>query len=236
MIKKILDAGSGLGSYIYKQSQKFPGEYYGIDIDEGNISISQQNYPNIKFKQMSVEELAFPDNFFDLIYSRDVLEHVDFPHQTIKEMVRVLKPSGRLLIQIPAKNSERWLLKIRPTYHQEIHHQRIYEDDEIETIATPFGLKLVRKFPKDFTDHFYLYFVFKYADGDDHQTGVGSWKGYWWGVIVAPIHGYLSKEIVFDTWLRFIPIWLITLPLSWLINLVGNKFMPKSWYYEFKKE
>lgn len=234
-LPKILDAGCGLGIFVKKESTIIPGEYYGIDFDSSNISAALANHPSIKFQVMSVEYLDFPNDYFDMIYSRDVLEHVDNPDLALKEMTRVLKPGGVLKIQIPAANSERWLLKIRPSYHEEIHHVRIFEDEAIEKLVAPFNLKLIEKQRVNFTDHFYLYFLFHSTKIAECQTGMGSWRNHWWGIFVAPIHGYLTPEIVFGTWLKYIPIWLVTLPLGYVINYFGNKVMPKSLTYEYQK-
>lgn len=234
-MQKILDAGSGLGAFISQLAKKQPADYYGVEIEPENIEFCKKHYPEINFQQMSVEDLKFQDNYFDQIHSRDVLEHVDDLNKTFSELVRVLKPGGKLCIQIPAATSERWLLGLRPTYHEEIHHVRIFEDSDLDNMAKNYPLRLLQKTPLGFTDHFYLYFIFKSDKVSERQTGIGSWREHWWGIIVAPIHGYLTKDIVFSTWLKYIPIWLISLPISWLINLIGNRFMPKSWYYEFEK-
>ncbi len=233
---RYLDAGCGVGRYIGQRAQQQAGEYFGVDIDPANIKIAAKNYPAVNFEVMSVENLKFPDSYFDIVWSRDVLEHVDNLQVTAREMARVLVRGGKLVVKVPAARSERWLLRVRPTYFKEIHHVRIFEGTQVEDLFSTLGLKLVKKQPQAFFDHFFLYFLFKSSKASETQIALGSWKQHWWGWFVAPIHAYMKPELVFDTWLKYVPIWLVTLPVGYIVNLVGNQFMPKSWYYEFIKK
>ncbi|HEX3099360.1 MAG TPA: class I SAM-dependent methyltransferase [Patescibacteria group bacterium] len=234
--KKILDAGCGVGRFIYHVSKTQPeNEFWGVDISAENIAEAQKNFPGIIFQQMSVESLDFPDFEFDVVYSRDVLEHVDNPIQAMAEMARVLAPYGKLIIKIPAEKSEHWLLKIRPSYFEEIHHLRIFSGTGLEDLVTQFGFRLLKKEPQGFLDHFFLYFLFKSTTASETQLALGTWKEHWWGWFVAPIHAFLKPELVFHTWLKYVPIWVVTLPIGYAINFVGNRFLPKSVYYEFSK-
>ena len=47
------------------------------------------------------ERLPYPDDFFDLILSHEVIEHVADDFATAAEMARVLKPGGRMVIFVP---------------------------------------------------------------------------------------------------------------------------------------
>ena len=47
------------------------------------------------------EKLPFPDDYFDLVLSHEVLEHVQDDQQAINEILRVLKPGGRLILFVP---------------------------------------------------------------------------------------------------------------------------------------
>lgn len=234
--KKVLDAGCGVGRYIYNLSKKDPnGRYWGVDLGQSNIAEASKNFPGINFQEMSVEDLKFPDSFFDTIISRDVLEHVDNPEKTVSEMTRVMAPGGKLIVKIPGEKSEQWLLTVRPGYFAEIHHLRIFSGTQLEDMVKKHGYKMTKKESQGFLDHFYLYFLFKTTVASESQLSLGTWKEHWWGWFVAPIHAYLKPELVFHTWLKFIPIWIITLPIGYAINAVGNKYMPKSIYYEFIK-
>lgn len=71
------------------------------DIKEGWINIDIKEIPGVK--KMDVAELDFENGYADLILAYDVLEHfpVDRVPDVLCEWYRVLKPGGRLDIQLP---------------------------------------------------------------------------------------------------------------------------------------
>lgn len=54
--------------------------------------------PEIRKCAIGMESLPYPDNTFDEVYSRCLLEHTKNVFDALEEMVRVLKPSGRLVV------------------------------------------------------------------------------------------------------------------------------------------
>lgn len=57
----------------------------------------------VEFRQCSETELPFADAQFDVIAVRSVLEHVAEPRVTFRELSRVLKPGGRIYLNLPNK-------------------------------------------------------------------------------------------------------------------------------------
>ncbi len=72
-------------------------EYLGEDVTGGTLVDGIM--PAMRHE--NVEALSFADDSFDLIVSNDVLEHVNDPQMAIKEMQRVLKPQGQVLMSVP---------------------------------------------------------------------------------------------------------------------------------------
>src|SRR5207249_81157 len=54
--------------------------------------------PNVRFEQGDAHQLRFPDNSFDVVYCRWVLEHVADPIRVLSEMKRVLRPGGMVYV------------------------------------------------------------------------------------------------------------------------------------------
>ena len=95
--KIVLDAGTATGYGVYYLSEK-AGEAVGIDIDEQEIEKAQKEYSrdNLVFKVNSVLDIEFADEYFDIIISSQVIEHIqmDSLDKYLSEIYRVLKKDG----------------------------------------------------------------------------------------------------------------------------------------------
>lgn len=104
----ILDAGCGTGNFSIKLC-KMGCKVTGIDISEDMLAIARRKVSqyglNATFHKMDIYHLDFPDNYFDGIYSMAAFEFVHQPQEAYKELYRVLKPGGKLLIGAIHKNS-----------------------------------------------------------------------------------------------------------------------------------
>ena len=70
-------------------------EKYGLEPDSNAAKIAGQN---CFIKNMSFEEDVYPENHFDIINMHHVIEHIDNPLKTMKEIKKILKPNGKLII------------------------------------------------------------------------------------------------------------------------------------------
>lgn len=96
--KKILDVGCGIGTYL-QALKRFTGDLYGVEIYKGRAEQAKKITPNISIAP--AEELPFDDATFDVVFSHEVLEHVDDDQKAIEEATRVLKPGGHIVIFAP---------------------------------------------------------------------------------------------------------------------------------------
>src|SRR5438477_3991017 len=85
---KILDVGCGTGANALAFSKY--GEVHGVDASEQAISFCERRGVG-GVRQALVEELPFPDAFFDVITVLDVLEHTDDDLAALREVRRVAK-------------------------------------------------------------------------------------------------------------------------------------------------
>ena len=95
---KVLENGCGVGTYIERISP-YAEVVIGLEYDLERAKIAHDK--NLQIINAAGENLPFPDQFFDLVLSHEVLEHVEDDHQAVKEMVRALKPGGRGIIFTP---------------------------------------------------------------------------------------------------------------------------------------
>lgn len=94
---KILDMGCGKGRYLKNLIQDYPSnEYYA-----GDISLSVMEYIDIKEVkkvQSNLTNICFADDEFDMVYTCEALEHAVDIQSAIRELCRVVKPGGKVVI------------------------------------------------------------------------------------------------------------------------------------------
>ncbi len=107
----ILDQGAGEGVWMNEfTNYTSPSKIFGFDIDKENFEKFQElqtgvdinkKIPLQNFKICPAEKLDFDSNFFDVVFSNEVLEHVQDDNKSVKEVIRVLKPGGYFVIFTP---------------------------------------------------------------------------------------------------------------------------------------
>lgn len=89
--KKILEIGCNIGNNL----TSFPNDFqiHGIDLNKNALQQCEKRMPNFTFKHSSTTSLPYDDSFFDLVFSRTVLIHIDEHdlEKTMQEMLRVSK-------------------------------------------------------------------------------------------------------------------------------------------------
>jgi len=95
---RILDIGCGIGTYV-RRFRAFSDDVYGIEVEEERVREASLELPNIQVARG--ESLPFPDDLFDLVFSNEVIEHVDDDRRTIAEAVRVTKVGGHVVTFAP---------------------------------------------------------------------------------------------------------------------------------------
>lgn len=102
--KKVLDiaCGSGYGSKILAEAG---GLVTGMDISGEAIANAEKffSHQNITYKVGSGESLEFENEFFDVVVSFETIEHLENPEKYLKELSRVIKKEGMVLISTPNK-------------------------------------------------------------------------------------------------------------------------------------
>jgi 2-polyprenyl-3-methyl-5-hydroxy-6-metoxy-1,4-benzoquinol methylase len=100
----LIDIGCYAGLFLEAVNILFPDiQVEGVDYFEDNIEIARLLYPpkDHKFKKMSVYKLDYQDESVDIITFQEVIEHLDRPVDAIREINRVLKKGGYLIISTP---------------------------------------------------------------------------------------------------------------------------------------
>jgi SAM-dependent methyltransferase len=94
----VLDNGCGVGMYV-EHLAPAAGKVIGLEFDFERAQAARQVFDQIV--NAAGEALPYSSDSVDLILSHEVLEHVQDDRQAVKEMVRILRPSGRVVIFAP---------------------------------------------------------------------------------------------------------------------------------------
>lgn len=132
---KFLDIGCGRGEFT-KGFKDLGLDVSGIDREKGDqemlesIDVSLSN---------DLENNAFPfeDNSFDIVFSKSVIEHFRTPDNFIKEIYRILKPGGRIIIMTPDWQSQRRI------FYDDYTHVHPYTKTGLRDLLKIYGFEKV---------------------------------------------------------------------------------------------
>jgi ubiquinone/menaquinone biosynthesis C-methylase UbiE len=112
---KVLEIGCGLGTDGARFARA-GAHYTGVDLTEAAVSLARRNFElqNLagEFRTADAENLDFPSDTFDLVYSHGVLHHTPDTARAIKEVHRVLKPGGRAVVMLYHRDSYNYRVNI----------------------------------------------------------------------------------------------------------------------------
>jgi 2-polyprenyl-3-methyl-5-hydroxy-6-metoxy-1,4-benzoquinol methylase len=141
---RILDIGCGFGWLLKSLNDKW--EKYGLEPDSNAAKIASQN---CFIKNMSFEEDVYPENHFDIINMHHVIEHIDNPLKTMKEIKKILKPNGKLIIATPDFDSG--AARLFGSKYRLLHdktHISLFSNESMHRMLRDFNFKIYKsEFP-----------------------------------------------------------------------------------------
>jgi len=112
---KVLEIGCGLGT-DGAQFAKSGADYTGVDLTDAAVELARRRFELFdlpgNFQTADAENLDFPDESFDLVYSHGVLHHTPDPAKAIREIHRVLRPGGRAVVMLYHRDSYNYCVNI----------------------------------------------------------------------------------------------------------------------------
>ncbi len=147
---RLLDIGCGTGWALGKASERFnsEGSFYGVDLSEKMIEKAKETFSgrnNFHFVTANAESVPLDSNFCDYIICTNSFHHYLHPVLALKEMHRLLVPSGRVYILDPTADSRLIRVLDRVMRFFESAHVRLYSSAEFQSMYHEAGLNYVRR-------------------------------------------------------------------------------------------
>lgn len=101
----ILDVGAGRGEFLHYAKKTGRWQCLGTETSRYVVDFAKKEF-GIDLSLGQLEDVRYPDTYFDAVSLWHVLEHLPHPSRAIKEVSRILKPGGYLFIAVP---NDSWL-------------------------------------------------------------------------------------------------------------------------------
>ncbi len=139
---KVLDIGCGRGLLLNKLRER-GWEPRGTELSEEAAAYARQKL-RLPVSTRALQDLHFPDEEFDLVILWHVLEHVTAPRAMLKEVSRILKPGGILLVAVPNFGSWEARRSGRGWFHLDVpRHLTHFTPRTLQRSLEMVGLSLV---------------------------------------------------------------------------------------------
>lgn len=171
---RLLDIGCGVGDFLVRV-QKEGWEVHGVEPSDDAKKIAETRLGFLPKAPTQYD--LFEDGSFDVITMWHVLEHIDDLHFQTSEIIRLLKPSGRLIIALPNFQSfdcqyykDKWAAWDVP------RHLNHFAPDTLRTIMTSKGFQMIDT-QKLIWDAYYISYMSERFLGHSLPLVRGAWIG-----------------------------------------------------------
>jgi SAM-dependent methyltransferase len=124
-----LDIGCGVGKFLRHR----PGTL-GVDVNPAIVEFCRAQ--GLPVTLMEPDRLPFENARFDALVLDNVLEHIVDPQPLLKEMHRVLKPRGRVVVGVPGRKG----------YAHDPDHKRFYDERDLRATVERAGFRTLKVF------------------------------------------------------------------------------------------
>ena len=149
-ITRFLDIGCGEGWYV-KVAQEKGYESHGVQIDKEACLFAKQELGVSVFNGI-LEQANFNDDYFDIIQIKQVLEHVFVPMALLREISRITKNRGIVILEVPNQKGlipkAKILFRLREDEYgflQPPRHLYAYSSDTLKAMLNKSGLNVVKE-------------------------------------------------------------------------------------------
>ena len=178
--REIIDFGAGIGTLSLIFRNKYKKEPICIEIDQINTDYLQKR--NFKFFE-NIDNLS---NNPDLIFSSNVLEHIEDDLKIMKSFNKVLKDKGKLFLFVPAK------MILWTKLDEIVGHYRRYEISKLKSLAIKTGFEIERIHYADFCG-FFITLLWKLFNKNSNKSPLSKVSLTFYDNFIFPISRILDK-------------------------------------------
>jgi len=150
---KVLEIGCGTALFTEKIYKKVQPKLIATDLSKELLEQAKLKLPEVTFIEEDAMNLSFDNSTFDCVYGSSILHHLDF-EDALKEIMRVLKPSGQMIFAEPNMLNPQIFLQKNIPY---IKRKMGDTPDETAIVRWSFAKKMkkcgfvnIKLFPYDF--------------------------------------------------------------------------------------
>ena len=136
----LLEVGASSGFLLAELVQRFPEHrVVGSDYTRSTLDAVAQRLPGVPLVQFDLTKCPLPNDFADVIVLSNVLEHIRDHEAAVAQLFRIVKPGGRVIIEVPAGSS------LFDVYDRVLMHERRYDIAGLVTLTTNAGFTIERR-------------------------------------------------------------------------------------------
>lgn len=146
----ILDAGCGIGAYLFYLAKKFPiAVIKGMDIRKNNINACRCIKSNLNMNNISfiVGDITQHHDLgkYQLILCLDVLEHIEDDRKALNMLKFSLEKSGMLILHVPLQPQKRHFRRFASWYHPD-HVREGYLEKDLDRLLVGSGFRIEKAY------------------------------------------------------------------------------------------
>lgn len=139
----VADLGCGHGTLLLELRLRYPGlKLSAIDLSPVLVSNTRQRVPDADVRVADIETLPFADAAFDAAFATEVMEHLPDAVKALREIRRVLKPGGWLLVSLPNRDWFKFEAYLRERQRFQPVDDRFYSVAEFEAALREAGFRV----------------------------------------------------------------------------------------------
>lgn len=132
---KVLEIGCGRCDFL---NEFFKNGYECYGIDREIIENEDNSGLILKKVDISTNKFPFPDEYFDVVYHKSVIEHLYYTDNLMNESLRVLKKNGKLIILTPD-----WISQMK-NFYEDYTHVKPFTVNAVNDLFNVYNLKNIK--------------------------------------------------------------------------------------------